>query len=163
MSRRSALGWVLRTVLISGSSTGFMVEPRWAPSLASLRRTRAADGGIVAGVGLDVSAGSVGTGALWPGSDVAGPSEAGREGSGSAGGPAAGSGVPASAEDPEVWSCAARGAAAWAGTSRWVGRRGAPGFRSDVRASPGFGPAGAPEADSAASGVGAGQTACGGL
>ncbi|GAA2295591.1 hypothetical protein GCM10010402_62630 [Actinomadura luteofluorescens] len=47
---------MLRTVLISGSSTGFIAGPRWAPNLASLRRTRAADGGIVAGVGLDGTA-----------------------------------------------------------------------------------------------------------
>src|SRR5580693_5324041 len=41
MSRTSALGWVPRTVLISGSSTGLAPPPRGAPSLASLRRTAA--------------------------------------------------------------------------------------------------------------------------
>src|SRR5260370_40398166 len=39
MVRTSALGGVARTVLIKGSSTGFMVLARWAPSRASLRRT----------------------------------------------------------------------------------------------------------------------------
>src|SRR5580704_8065560 len=39
MSRTSALGCVARTVLISGSSTGLSVVPRWAPSRASRRRT----------------------------------------------------------------------------------------------------------------------------
>ncbi|GAA3986176.1 hypothetical protein GCM10023085_80400 [Actinomadura viridis] len=50
------MGWVLRTVLMSGSRTGFIAGPRWAPSLASLRRTRAADGGIVGELDLDVPA-----------------------------------------------------------------------------------------------------------
>src|SRR6266702_587152 len=35
----SALGWVARTVLIKGSSTGFTPPPRGAPSRASRRRT----------------------------------------------------------------------------------------------------------------------------
>src|SRR5216684_1857649 len=39
MSRTSAFGCVPRTVLMSGSSTGFMVAPRCAPSRASRRRT----------------------------------------------------------------------------------------------------------------------------
>src|SRR5580704_12825644 len=39
MRRTSALGCVARTVLMSGSSTGLSVVPRWAPSRASRRRT----------------------------------------------------------------------------------------------------------------------------
>src|SRR5215471_17578822 len=37
----SALGWVARTVLISGSSTGLIPPPRGAPRRASRRRTPA--------------------------------------------------------------------------------------------------------------------------
>ena len=43
MSRTSALGWVARMVLISGSSTGLTPPPRCAPSRARRRRTAAAD------------------------------------------------------------------------------------------------------------------------
>src|SRR5260370_42446019 len=48
MVRTSAFGWVARTVLINGSSTGFMVLARCAPTLASLRRTPAWLGEAVA-------------------------------------------------------------------------------------------------------------------
>src|SRR5215475_7918267 len=58
----SALGWVARTVLISGSSTGLIPPPRGAPRRASRRRTPAPpllmplDG---AGVSAVAGAGSV--------------------------------------------------------------------------------------------------------
>ncbi len=41
MGRMSALGWVRRTVLISGSSTGFIPPLRVVPSRARRRRTAA--------------------------------------------------------------------------------------------------------------------------
>src|SRR5215510_12748729 len=41
MTLMSALGWVARTVLISGSSTGLIPPPRGAPRRASRRRTPA--------------------------------------------------------------------------------------------------------------------------
>src|SRR5262245_55402481 len=41
MTLMSALGWVARTVLISGSSTGLIPPPRGAPRRARRRRTPA--------------------------------------------------------------------------------------------------------------------------
>src|SRR5690606_15436701 len=101
----SALGWVARTVLTSGSRTGFIVVPRWAPSRASLRRTHTVDDvpGWVGGAGraaLRLSASGAGGGdwsrggALgrvswsrsWPGGNApAGTSAAGAGGSGRTG------------------------------------------------------------------------------
>ncbi|GAB3657021.1 hypothetical protein GCM10027589_16840 [Actinocorallia lasiicapitis] len=66
------------TVLIRGSSTGFIVGPRWAPSRASRRRTRAADGGIEDGAAPDEAAGRGAAGAessAFVGSCGAGESE----------------------------------------------------------------------------------------
>src|SRR5215831_12705172 len=66
MSLMSALGWVARTVLVNGSSTGFTPPPRGAPRRASRRRTAApplvpgGDAGEgAAGAGAPASAGSV--------------------------------------------------------------------------------------------------------
>src|SRR6516162_5465133 len=63
----SALGWVARTVLISGSSTGLIPPPRGAPRRASRRRTPAPPplipldaAGAVVGAGAGASAGGAG-------------------------------------------------------------------------------------------------------
>src|SRR6516225_10538731 len=63
MSRISALGWVARTVLISGSSTGLTPPPRVAPSRASRRRTAAppvVPGRLGGGTGAALRPGAVG-------------------------------------------------------------------------------------------------------
>src|SRR6516225_8325010 len=66
----SALGWVARTVLISGSSTGLIPPPRGAPSRASRRRTPApplpiplGGAGVAAGEGAEAAAGGAAGGA----------------------------------------------------------------------------------------------------
>src|SRR5207247_4641285 len=85
MSLVSALGWVARTVLVNGSSTGFTPPPRVAPRRASRRRTAAPP--LAPG-------GGVGEGAAGPGTPAAAGSAAGPaagSAAGSAGGPGAGS------------------------------------------------------------------------
>src|SRR5215472_3239428 len=61
MTLMSALGWVARTVLISGSSTGLIPPPRGAPRRASRRRTPAPpplDGAGVAAAGAGAAGGA---------------------------------------------------------------------------------------------------------
>src|ERR1700733_2044937 len=60
MSRTSTLGWVARTVLNRGSSTGLAPPPRGAPSRASRRRTAAVP--AAAALVSPVGAGRVGRG-----------------------------------------------------------------------------------------------------
>src|SRR5215469_1659104 len=100
MSRMSALGWVARTVLVRGSSTGFTPPPRGAPRRARRRRTAApplvpgagvGDGPTGAGGSADVPGGPAGVPAL------AGPEEAPRAGSSAAGLPGAGATGPGTA------------------------------------------------------------------
>src|SRR5205807_602296 len=89
----SALGWVARTVLINGSSTGFTPPPRGAPRRASRRRTPAppllpgeegaGDVGGAAGAAAAGPAGGepAGRGAAVPGAtSPASPRAAGEEG-----------------------------------------------------------------------------------
>src|SRR5579859_3269973 len=113
MSLMSALGWVARTVLINGSSTGLTPPPRGAPRRASRRRTPAPPvmPGVVAGDG-----GAAGNGAA---AVLAGDGEdAGR----AAAGVPAGAGVSAAGAGPGTPGAAAgrdvtrRGFAAWRAT-----------------------------------------------
>src|SRR5713101_3927474 len=101
MVRTSAFGWVARTVLINGSSTGFMVLARCAPSLASLRRTPA-------WLGEAVAAGAATAGGASASSGGGAAAGAGRDG---AGGPARGTASLVRARAPAGFGEARRGGA----------------------------------------------------
>src|SRR5215470_20080718 len=78
MTLMSALGWVARTVLISGSSTGLIPPPRGAPRRARRRRTPAPPLMPLDGAG-DAVAGGDGVAAAWEAAaGGAGPPAAGR-------------------------------------------------------------------------------------
>src|SRR5215470_15618911 len=95
MSLMSALGWVARTVLVNGSSTGFTPPPRGAPRRASRRRTAAPP--LVPGGGA--GEGAAGAGAPASAGSAAGPAAGSAAGpaAGSVAGPAAGSARPGTA------------------------------------------------------------------
>src|SRR5215472_7115911 len=83
MTLMSALGWVPRTVLIKGSSTGFTPPPRGEPRRASRRRTPAPplmpaeDPEGAGSVGAGADAVGAGAGAAGAGADAAGADSAG--------------------------------------------------------------------------------------
>src|SRR5690242_16849204 len=127
MRRMSALGWVARTVLMSGSSTGLVPVPRWAPRRASRRRTPTPGVPPPGGTGSEAWPGRAAALVRWA---RAVPRADGGEGiEGTEG--VTGSEVSSSARSPGT----SAGTAASAAAASWVERSSVPGCASARAAS----------------------------